>query len=121
MVAEPRSREEMPLGFGEYPEYPLSTPPVQEPGSLLWESLGELCPWWGKSPPRRGCSRVGTQLMLSCRRWAEPALGEQGRKGEGVYQQKRFSLDPGRIISKRKGKKDTTVGNISNGKTRILT
>lgn len=68
-----------------------------------------------------GCSRESTQLMLSCRGWAERALGELRRKGEGIYQQKRFSLDSGRSISKRKGKKDTTVGNISNGKTRILT
>lgn len=34
---------------------------------------------------------------------------------------KEIFLDPGRSISKRKGKKDTTVGNISYGKTRILT
>lgn len=68
-----------------------------------------------------GCSRESIPVMLSCGRWAEPAPGELGRKGEGICQQKRFSPDPGRSISKRKGKKDTTVGNISDGKTRILT
>lgn len=125
MVAEPRSREEMPLGFGGT-EYPLSTPLVQGPAPScreVWVVMSCKQPLGGGRAllGGEGCSRESPQLMLSCRRWAEPALGELGRKGEGIYQQKRFSLDPGRSISKRKGKKDTTVGNISNVKTRILT
>lgn len=130
MVAEPGSREEMPLGFGGvraqnilYPCPWCRSPPAAPSCGEVWgHSVLQTAPWWGRAAlGGEGCSRESPQVMLSCRKWAEPAQGELGRKGEGMCRQNRFSLDPGRSISKRKGKRDTTVGNISNGKTRILT
>lgn len=128
MVAEPVSREEMPLGFGGVWAQNIL---CVSPGAGAWHPPAGRFGWVVsfKQPlgggrallGGEGCSGQSTQVMLSCRRWAEPALGELGRKGEGIDQQKRFSLDPGRSISKRKGKEDATVGNISNRKIRILT